>query len=94
MGNCGLVVGATYPQELQTIRALCPEMPILIPGVGAQGGDLEASVKAGVDAQGERAILAVSRSILYAGGGSDYAGVAGEEAQSLRDKINEARIRP
>src|SRR6266576_2376855 len=59
-GNCGLVVGATYPQELRTIRSLCPTMPILIPGVGAQGGDLEASVIAGVDALGERAIIAVS----------------------------------
>ncbi len=63
-GNCGLVVGATYPQELRTIRALCPDMPILIPGVGAQGGDLEASVAAGVDAFGEKAIIAVSRSVL------------------------------
>lgn len=90
-GNCGLVVGATYPQELRTIRALCPEMPILVPGVGAQGGDLEASVAAGVDIHGERAMLAVSRAVLYAGNGADYAEAAAEEARLLRDRINEAR---
>jgi orotidine-5'-phosphate decarboxylase len=89
--NCGLVVGATYPNELSTLRALCPTLPILIPGVGAQGGDLQASVVAGVDAHGERAIVAVSRSILYAGDGDDYALAAGEEARSLRDRINRAR---
>ena len=89
--NCGLVVGATYPEELGTIRTLCPTMPILIPGVGAQGGDLDASVAAGVDAQGERAILAVSRAILYAGDGEDYAITAGKEAASLRNRINKYR---
>jgi orotidine-5'-phosphate decarboxylase len=66
-------------------------MPILIPGVGAQGGDLEASVRAGVDAHGERALLAVSRSILYAGSGSDFADMAATEARILRDRMNEAR---
>lgn len=90
-GNCGLVVGATYPQELRAIRALCPNMPILIPGVGVQGGDLEASVIAGVDAMGEKAIIAVSRSVLYAGSGNDFATVAAHEARLLRDRINEAR---
>ena len=90
-GNCGLVVGATYPQELQTIRAICPDMPILIPGVGSQGGDLAASVQAGVDSQGERAILAVSRTILYASNRDDYADAAKEEARILRDRINAAR---
>jgi orotidine-5'-phosphate decarboxylase len=93
-GNCGLVVGATYPQELRTIRALCPDMPILIPGVGAQGGDLEASVQAGVDAHGERAMIAVSRSILYAGSGTDYATAAAQEALLLRDQINRVRDLP
>jgi orotidine-5'-phosphate decarboxylase len=90
-GNCGLVVGATYPQELQTIRSICPTMPLLVPGVGAQGGDLAASVRAGVDKHGERAMLAVSRSILYAGNGPDFATLAGQEAQRLRNLINEAR---
>jgi len=90
-GNCGLVVGATYPQELRTIRALCPDMPILIPGVGAQGGDLEASVAAGVDTFGEKAIIAVSRSVLYAGTGADFATAAANEARLFRDRINEVR---
>jgi orotidine-5'-phosphate decarboxylase len=91
-GNCGLVVGATYPQELNTIRSICPGMPILIPGVGAQGGDLKASVLAGVDAAGEKAIIAVSRAVLYAGEGEDYAVSAANEARKLRNRINEARI--
>jgi len=90
--NCGLVVGATYPEELSTIRELCPTLPILIPGVGAQGGDLEAAVAAGVDAQGERAIISVSRAILYAGDGEDYAITAGKEAAALRNRINRGRI--
>jgi orotidine-5'-phosphate decarboxylase len=90
-GNCGLVVGATYPGELRAIRSLCPGMPVLVPGVGTQGGDLEASVTAGVDGYGERAIIAVSRAILYASDGSDYAAAAAYEARSLRDRINEAR---
>jgi orotidine-5'-phosphate decarboxylase len=89
--NCGLVVGATYPRELSKIRELCPKLPILIPGVGTQGGDLAASVAAGVDAHGERAILAVSRAILYAGDGNEYASAAASEARSLRDRINSAR---
>jgi orotidine-5'-phosphate decarboxylase len=92
-GNCGLVVGATYPQELNTIRSMCPEMPILIPGVGAQGGNLEASVLAGVDVSGEKAIISVSRAILYASDDDDYAVSAANEARKLRNRINEARIR-
>ena len=93
IGNCGLVVGATYPQELNTIRSMCPDMPILIPGVGAQGGNLEASVLAGVDVSGEKAIISVSRAILYAGEDDDYAVSAANEARKLRNRINEARIR-
>ncbi len=92
-GNCGLVVGSTYPQGLHRLRALYPAMPILIPGVGAQGGDLEAAVAAGVDAQGENAIIAISRAILYAGDGEEYADVAGREARLWRDRINRARGR-
>ena len=90
-GNCGLVLGATYAEELRTIRSLCPGMPILVPGVGSQGGDLEASVEAGVDGYGERAIIAVSRAILYASDGSNYAAAAEHEARLLRDRINKAR---
>jgi orotidine-5'-phosphate decarboxylase len=90
-GNCGLVVGATYPQELARLRAICPTMPILIPGVGAQGGDLAASVRAGVDANGENAIISVSRGVLYAGDGDEFVEAAAKEARRLRDRINAAR---
>lgn len=89
-GNCGLVVGATYPEEMRQIRKICPQVPILIPGVGAQGGDLEAAAQAGVDAQGERAILSSSRAILYSSAGEDFAQAAANEARRTRDQINAA----
>ena len=92
-GNCGLVVGATYPQELRTIRGLCPELPILVPGIGAQGGDLDATVPVAADARGERAMISASRSILYADSGPRYAEAAASVAQVLRDQINQARKR-
>lgn len=90
-GNCGLVVGATYPQELGTIRALCPDMPILVPGIGAQGGDLAASVPLAADGRGERAIISVSRAVLYASSGADYADAAADAARTFREQINRAR---
>jgi len=90
-GNCGLVVGATYPHELQVIRELCPNMPILVPGIGAQGGDLAACIPPAVDARGERAIISVSRAILYAGSDADYATAAVGVARSFREQINRAR---
>jgi orotidine-5'-phosphate decarboxylase len=90
-GNCALVVGATYPQEMRAVRALCPDLPILVPGIGAQGGDLEAIVPLAVDAHGERAMISASRAILYAGSGANYATAAGEAARDLRDQINRAR---
>ena len=88
-GNVGLVVGATYPSELQEVRRLCHGMPILIPGVGAQGGDLEASVQYGTDDSGRRAIINASRQILYASKEQDFALAARREAQRLRDAINQ-----
>ena len=87
-GNLGLVVGATYPDELRAVREICPSMPILIPGVGSQAGDLRASVIHGTDAQGRRAIINASRSIIYAGSGPGFAGAARRAASDLRDKIN------
>ncbi|MDO8491997.1 MAG: orotidine-5'-phosphate decarboxylase [Dehalococcoidia bacterium] len=90
-GNVGLVVGATYPWELKNVRALCPDMPILIPGVGAQGGDVAASVHNGVDAQGEKAIINSSRQIIYASRDKDFAVAARKQAMKLRDQINQAR---
>ena len=93
-GNVGLVVGATYPEELRHIRQLCPHMPILIPGVGAQGGDLELAVRYGIDSQGERAIINSSRQVIYASRGPDFAQAAREVALRLRHEINLYRPGP
>ncbi len=87
-GNIGLVVGATYPEELRLIRQSYPDMPILIPGIGAQGGDLASAVRYGVDAQGEKAIINSSRQIIYASREKDFAEAARRAASSLRDQIN------
>jgi orotidine-5'-phosphate decarboxylase len=87
-GNIGLVVGATQPEPLKRVRDLCPDMPLLIPGVGAQGGDLAWAVKQGVDANGEKAIINASRQILYASREKDFASAARLEAIRLRDEIN------
>jgi len=88
-GNIGLVVGATYPEQLRSVRELCPELPLLIPGIGAQGGDLSAVVKYGVDANGEKTIISCSRQVIYASKGNDFAQAARREALKLRDQINE-----
>ncbi|MGB9723635.1 MAG: orotidine-5'-phosphate decarboxylase [Chloroflexia bacterium] len=90
-GNCGLVVGATAPEELAQVRALAPELPILIPGIGPQGGDLLRAVQAGVDRAGERALVNVSRSILYASDRADFAEAAARVARELCQAINQAR---
>lgn len=89
--NIGLVVGATQPKELKRIRALAPEMPILIPGIGRQQGDLKASVRYGCDKNGELAILNVGRSIIYASNGEDFAEKAREAALKMRNTINTYR---
>ncbi len=88
-GNLGLVVGATYPEELKLIRERYPEMPLLIPGVGAQGGELGLTVKYGVDNGKNRTIINSSRQILYASKGEDFAAAAGKAAGELRGRINE-----
>jgi len=88
-GNIGLVIGATYPEELERIRQLCPDMPLLIPGIGTQGGDLAATVRFGVNSKGEKAIINCSRQVLYASKGNDYAQAARREAMKLRDQINQ-----
>jgi len=90
-GNIGLVVGATYPDELKEIRKLCPDMPLLIPGIGAQGGDLEMSVRYGVNASGEMAIIVAARQVIYASKGPDFAQAARAAARELRDSINKFR---
>ncbi len=89
--NCGLVVGATRPAELRRIRALAPGMPLLIPGVGAQGGDLKAAVRFGCDRTGDMAIINASRSILYASAGEDFAAAARAAAIAMRDEMNRYR---
>lgn len=86
--NLGLVVGATVPEQLSEARRLCPDMPILVPGVGAQGGDLEAAVARGVTAEGRLAIINSSRGIIYASSGSDFPQTARREASRLRNAIN------
>src|SRR3989344_99804 len=88
-GNCAVVVGATYPSELEIVRRIVGEMPILIPGVGAQGGDVEKTVKAGVDKDGLNAIINSSRGIIYAGNGQDFAQKARIEAEKLQRLINQ-----
>ena len=89
--NCGLVVGATHPDELKAIRQVSNTLPFLIPGIGAQGGDLEGAVLAGTDEYGEMAVINSSRSILYASDGKDFAEAARNEASNLRDQINVIR---
>ena len=88
-GNLGLVVGATVPEQLKEIRAVCPNMPFLIPGVGAQGGDLEAAVRLGADSRGRAALINSSRGIIYASNGPDFAQAAAREADKLRTSINQ-----
>jgi orotidine-5'-phosphate decarboxylase len=87
-GNLGLVVGATYPEELKLIRTRYPEMPLLIPGVGTQGGELSQVVKYGVDITRQKTIINSSRQILYASKSNDFAAAARQAAQALRDGIN------
>ena len=80
-GDCGLVVGATYPSELADVRAIAPDLPILVPGVGAQGGDAMVAVEHGASADGRGLIVSSSRAILYAGSGPDFADAARAEAE-------------
>jgi len=86
-GQLGLVVGATFPAELARVRALAGELPLLVPGIGAQGGDIEATVRAG----GARMLVNSSRAILYASGGDDFAQAAALVARQTRDALRAAR---
>jgi orotidine-5'-phosphate decarboxylase len=90
-GNCLLVVGATYPRELAEVRALVGDMPLLVPGVGAQGGDVEPVVANGCTRSGTGLIISSSRAILYASAGEDFAEAARAAAASLRERINASR---
>jgi orotidine-5'-phosphate decarboxylase len=90
-GNCMLVVGATYPRELAEVRAIVGEMPLLVPGVGAQGADVRAAVRNGCTPRGTGIVVNSSRAILYASRGEDFAAAARAAALSLRDEINRHR---
>ena len=90
-GNCSLVVGATFPGELKVIRGIVGDMPLLIPGIGAQGGDVEATVRNGKTADGTGLMINSSRGILYASSGAGYAEAAADAARELRDAINRWR---
>ena len=86
--NIGLVVGATVTDQLKSVRALCPKQPILIPGIGAQGGDLNASVLNGVDSRGRLALINSSRGIIYASQQRDFADAARQAAAEVNNNIN------
>lgn len=88
--NCGLVVGATYPSELKKVREVAGDVPILIPGIGAQGGDLEKTVQAGKDSRGQGMIINSSRGIIFASSGPDFAAAARRETEKLHNQILEA----
>jgi orotidine-5'-phosphate decarboxylase len=90
-GNCALVVGATYPEELRAVRGLVGDMPILVPGIGAQGGDLAAVIHNGLDSAGQGLIVSLSRSVLYASSGADFAEAGRREAERVMRAINDAR---
>ena len=90
-GTCGLVAGATYPEELARLRQIAPGLPFLIPGIGAQGGNLQAAVAHGPTRTGIGPVINSSRGIIYASPGPDYAEAARAAAIDLRDRINQIR---
>ena len=90
-GELGLVVGATYPDELAAVRRVAPDIPLLVPGVGAQGGDIQAAVTAGMDTRGAGMVINSGRAILYASKGADWQDAARKAAEATRDAINAAR---
>lgn len=92
-GNCGLVVGATYPDDIAQVRAVVGDMPLLVPGIGAQGGDLEGTLRAGMDSVGQGLLISASRSVIYASSGLDFAQAARREAKRLNREINRIRDR-
>ena len=91
-GNCALVVGATFPAEIARVRQLVGDMPLLVPGIGAQGGDIAATLAAGRTANGTGLMINSSRAVLYAGKGEDFAAAARRVAQETRDAVNVERF--
>lgn len=90
-GNCLLVLGATWPEELAQVRADVGDLPFLVPGIGAQGGDVAAVMRAGATADGTGLVINSSRAILYASNGEDFAEAAAHAARTQRDAINRCR---
>jgi len=90
--NCAVVVGATYPEELKEMRAIVGDMPILMPGIGAQGGDLEASVKVGKDSRGKGMIINASRAVIFASNSGNFAEAARAKAQKYDGAIRKALV--
>lgn len=90
-GNCALVTGATWPEELDRVRAVVGDMPLLVPGIGAQGGDIAAVMRAGATADGTGLVINSSRAILYAGQDENFAEAAALAARAQRDAINAHR---
>lgn len=91
-GNCMLVVGASYPNELSIVRRIAGDMTFLVPGIGMQGGDIEKTVKAGINSKGAGMIINASRSVIFASSGGDFTKKARSEADQLRDAINVFRF--
>lgn len=87
LGDVALVVGATYPEELAVVRSMVGDMPLLVPGIGAQGGDVEATVRAGRDSTGYGMMINSSRGIIYASTSDEYASASRVAAIELRDQI-------
>ncbi len=90
--NCGLVVGATHPEDLGSIRETAVNLPFLIPGIGAQGGNLKMAIQYGTDKDGFSVLVNASRSILYASAEKDFAEAAGTVAEKLKNEINQFRF--
>ncbi len=90
-GTCGLVVGATYPRELGVVRGIAPSLPFLIPGIGAQGGDLAQAVSEGPTVDGLGPVINSSRGIIYASSDADFAEAARKAAMKTRERINQQR---
>ncbi len=89
--NTMIFMGATYPEQLTEIRKIVGDMTFLVPGVGTQGGDVESTVKAGLNSQKNGIMINASRSIIFASRGEDFAEKAREETKKLRDQINQYR---
>lgn len=89
-GNCAIVVGATYPAELARVRSIVGDMPILLPGIGTQGGEVAATVRAGKDSRGHGMIISASRSVIFASSGADFAQVARKATEQLNEEIRKS----